>query len=73
MTTTITPPAALIRMSTSDLLDLFETTADQPMTEDLATVRGWIMDLIAARAPGAYDRWLESDDPDDATLRSYVL
>lgn len=59
-------------MTTEKLCELFELTTNMS-DENIPTVRGWLMDEIAARNPEGFDKWLDSDDPEDHTLRNYVL
>lgn len=51
------------------LLD-WELTEALPMTPELPTVRGWIMDELRRRDPDAYDAWIEDEDP-EASPRKY--
>ena len=56
--------AAMARISTrktADLIDDFELTEALPMSPELPTVRGWIMDELENRNPDAFWAWIESD------------
>lgn len=58
--------AATARISTrktADLIKDFELTEALPMSPELPIVRGWIMDELKSRDPGAYWAWIESDSP----------
>lgn len=58
--------AAMARISTrktADLIKDFELTEALPMSPELPTVRGWIMDELESRNPGAFWAWIESDSP----------
>ena len=59
-------------MSLEKLVELFETTTNitDPM---IATVRGWLMDVIEEKNPEGFDAWLESDNCTDESLRAFVL
>lgn len=65
--------ALLAVMPLADLIDQFELTADAPITIELATVRGWLMDEIQSRCPESFDKWLDSDAGDDYELKYYIL
>jgi len=55
--------------STAELLTLWDLTEAAVMTEELPTVRGWVMDELQVRFPAEMDRWLDTfDDP----LRDYI-
>jgi hypothetical protein len=46
-----------------ELKKLFAETDKMPMTEELPTVRGWLMDAIEKLAtPESFDEWIETDD-----------
>ena len=51
------------------LLD-WELTEDLPMTPELPTVRGWIMEEFRRRDEEAYEAWSEDEDL-DASPRKY--
>lgn len=59
--------------SLEQLLDLWESTTSAPVSLELATVRGWLMDEIQRRRPAGFDAWLDAEYPDDADLRPLVL
>ena len=60
----------LAKMSTGRLLDLWDATEQAPMSDELPTVRGWIMDALQLQNPLAYDEWM-SDESVDANPRQY--
>ena len=62
----------LANRTTEQLILDWELTEALPMTPELPTVRGWIMDEFQRRNPEAYDAWFDDDDP-DASPRSYFL
>lgn len=59
--------------STKKLIELWEATNKAPMTPELPTVRGWLMDEIERREPRGFNAWLEQDTPRDEELRMYIL
>lgn len=70
---TITTPEVLKNSSTEKLLDLFELTDSMKPTQEVTTVRGWLMDEIERRNPEGFDAWLEQDVPEDSELRRFIL
>ena len=64
--------ARLAFRTTAQLILDWELTEVLPMTPELPTVRGWIMDEFQRRNPEAYDAWFDDDDP-DASPRRYFL
>ena len=65
--------ALLAVMPLADLIDQFELTTDMPLTIELATVRGWLMDEIQSRCPESFDRWLDTETCEDSELKYYIL
>ena len=49
--------------STKKLLELWELTESMNRSQELAIVRGWLMDELEARDPEGFDRWMDSEDP----------
>ena len=49
------------RMTVDKLLDLWEETEKQPISAELATVRGWLMTALEAKNPEAYTHWMEAE------------
>ena len=64
--------ASLASRTTAQLILDWELTEALPMTPELPTVRGWIMDEFLRWNHKAYDAWSDDDDP-DASPRSYFL
>ena len=62
----------LANMTTEKLIEMFELTTNMN-DENIPTVRGWLMDEIEKRNPDGFDKWLDSEDPEDNTLRKYML
>lgn len=65
--------AAMLATQTMDkLLSMWEKTSsiNEPETP---TVRGWLMDEFYRRNPEGFDRWIDSLDPKDETLKDYML
>lgn len=72
MTTAEKKARELISNLTLDqLLDEWELTTNIT-DENIYTVRGWLMDELESRKPEAFDEWLDSDNPEDETLRDYM-
>lgn len=44
-----------------------ETENPQPMTTELADVRGWIMDDLEQRFPATFDNWIDCGMPEPIT------
>lgn len=59
-------------MKIENILDQFELTTSMTGLQ-VATVRGWLMDEIEKRYPEAFDKWLDSEDPEDSKLREYIF
>ena len=58
----------MLHYSVSQLCALFNETNNIPMTQAVATVRGWIMDALEAKDPDAMNDWMENHyDMDDPT------
>ena len=58
-------------LTLAELLDEWELTSDVDNPE-IPTVRGWLMDELESRNPEAFDKWLDSDEPTDESLREYM-
>lgn len=54
------------------LLEEWELTTTQPYSQELATVRGWLMDELEERHPEAFNKWLDSEWPEDSELKKYI-
>lgn len=61
----------LQKMSTEQLLDLFELTTDINDV-NISTVRGWLMDEIERRFPEKFVAWLVSNECEDENLRKFI-
>lgn len=70
-TSTIPAPAMISRMKDEQLLQLWEMTVTMKYSQQLADVRGWIMDELSVRHPTEFDAWLDSDS-DDMELKKYI-
>ena len=55
----------LANMTTEKLIEMFELTTN--MNDEN------IPDEIEKRNPDGFDKWLDSEDPEDNTLRKYIL
>ena len=62
----------LASRTTAQLVLDWELTEAMPMTPELPTVRGWIMDEFKLRDAEAYEAWCDDDDL-DASPRKYFL
>lgn len=51
---------AVKNYSTKKLCELFELTNEQPITIELAEVRGALMDELKSRDSKAFDLWIDS-------------
>ena len=47
------------------------TLDNQPMTQAVAEVRGWMMAEVERRWPDEYSNWMECEDPDD-DIRKFI-
>lgn len=56
--------------STETIIATFEYSETQPCSEELAIVRGWLMDELESRNPGAFNSWMESNE---LSPRSFYL
>ena len=65
MTAEAATAAAKARLSTrktADLINDYELTEAMPMTPELPTIRGWIMDELETRNPDAFWAWIDSNN-----------
>lgn len=62
--------ARLANRTTEQLILDWELTDALPMTPELPTVRGWLMDEFKRRDAEAYEAWSEDEDL-DASPRKY--
>jgi hypothetical protein len=60
-----------IKQSMERLIEQWELTSICE-NENIATVRGWLMEEIEKRNPGGFNAWLDNDDCDDFQLKKYV-
>lgn len=65
-------PARITSASLEELLGLWEQTDAAPMTPELPTVRGWLMDELERRNPDGFNVWMEQESPEDSQLRQYM-
>lgn len=63
-------PERITAATTEQLLDLWDLTEAQPMSEELPIVRGWIMDELNHRDPDAFNLWHDNEDFLDAWKES---
>ena len=56
-------PDHIKNASTKKLLELWDLTENMKHSQELAIVRGWLMDELEARDPEGFDRWIDSEDP----------
>lgn len=62
----------LENLTTEQLCELFELT-ETMNDENIPTIRGWLMEEIQKRNPTGFDKWLDSDYPEDSELRKFIL
>ena len=55
-------PAHIKNASTKKLLELWDLTENMKHSQELAIVRGWLMDELEARDPEGFNAWLDSKD-----------
>lgn len=48
--------------STKKLLELWGLTESMKPSQELAVVRGWLMDELEARDPEGFEAWMDSED-----------
>ncbi len=58
----MTMKCQLNQMPTKKLCELWAEIDKKPISGEVATVRGWVMDALERRNPEAFDKWLEDDD-----------
>ena len=56
----------------ADLLDEWEMTTNAPDSEQIYTLRGWLMDEFASRNPEGFNAWLDQDLCYDHDLRKFM-
>ncbi len=70
MTPTERAKKLLKQRTLSQLFSDWDLTEAMPMTAELPTVRGWIMEEFKRRDPEAFDRWMEIDPVTQSELDS---
>ena len=53
-------PDHIKKASTKKLLELWSLTESMKHSQELAIVRGWLMDELEARDPEGFDRWMDN-------------
>lgn len=56
------PPDHIKSASTKKLLELWGLTESMKPSQELAVVRGWLMDELEARDPEGFEAWMDSED-----------
>ena len=64
-------PAIIAGLTNEQLLKVWEATEFLSTSPETAITRGWIMDELEKRNPSAFNAWLDSESPEDSTLRRY--
>lgn len=64
-------PAIIAGLTNEQLLKAWEATEYLSTSPETAITRGWIMDELEKRNPSAFNAWLDSESPEDSTLRRY--
>jgi hypothetical protein len=66
--------ASLAPQTMEQLLHSWELTEAMPLTQAVATTRGWLMEEFERRDPAAFDRWMDNDyaqHPEKDTPRAW--
>jgi hypothetical protein len=58
-------------LTTEQLIDAFEMT-EVTNAEDIATVRGWIMDELESRNQAAFDAWIDAKPTTGSPRRFFI-
>ena len=67
-------PEQITTASLETLVDLWEATEAAPLTPEMPTVRGWLMDELERRNPEGFNAWLEHEPAlEDKDLRKYII
>jgi hypothetical protein len=51
---------SLKQSSVSKLCDLWDETEKQEMTQEVADIRGWLMDALESKSPVFFSNWIDS-------------
>lgn len=62
----------LANMTTEKLIELFELTTNMN-DENIPDSQRLAVDGNREKEPDGFDKWLDSEDPEDNTLRKYIL
>ena len=62
----------IAKLSDTALIEQWELTSKMPISQNLATVRGWLMLELEKRFPIGFDAWMQQDAPEDLDLRFFV-
>ena len=53
----------MMNLTLNQMIEAFTLTEEMEMTEELPTVRGWLMDGIEKLATAeSFEKWIETDD-----------
>ena len=64
----------LIKTRTNEeLLNIWEETEKQITTSELFMVRGWLLDIMKERDPFGFDKWMDNEDINNDTPRSFLF
>lgn len=63
--------AMIAELKIQDIIEQFELTEKMAVNEEVARVRGWLMDELESRNPEAFDNWL--DYGYDESPRAYFI
>lgn len=68
-------PQTLAQFNMDRLCDLLELTGSEKYhpSQELAQVRGLILDAMEAKNPEGFEAWLMSDNDYDSDARKYLL
>lgn len=68
--------AAMATRTMEQLLCCWDLTEVMPLSQEVATTRGWLMEEFERRDPAAFDRWMDNDDdqhPEKDTPRAWFI
>jgi hypothetical protein len=62
----------LMSMTIEKLIEVWNELNKQQISDEVITVRGWIMDALEAKNPEAFDKWIDQCESND-NLEAYFL
>lgn len=61
----------IAKQTDKQLIEQWILIDSKPMSQEVATVRGWLMDEIEKRFPEEFDLWMECCEEDD-DIRKFI-